>query len=150
MSVVKAERSYGDPLFLVSAGNFYGTADVFNESKSHFVARMMGWMGYDAVAVGNMDLGYGLDALVGDVENYGLNVTCANLVSRGERRSIAVDTPSARSAMEAAARHGTVFPPYLIGEKNGVRVGFVALIAPNTVVRSARGAAAGPGDSRSS
>ena len=141
MSVVNAERSHGDPLFLVSAGNFYGTADVFNESKNHFVARMMGWMGYDAVAVGNMDLGHGLDALVGDVEAYRLNVTCANLLPRGERRSVGADTPSARNGMEAAARHGTVFPPYLIGEKDGVRVGFVALIAPNTVVRSASGTA---------
>jgi len=141
--VVKAERSHGDPLFLVSAGNFYGSADVFNESKSHFVARMMGWMGYDAVAVGNMDLGFGLEQLVSDVESHRLNLTCANLMPRGERSRVGADTPSSRGAMAAAAHHGTVFPPYLIVEKEGVRVGFVGLIAPNTVVRAAAGTSPG-------
>jgi len=134
--VIENERSQGDPVFLMSAGNFYGTADVFNEAKSHFVARMMAWMGYDAVGVGNTDLGFGLDALVSDVVQYDLNVTCANLSPLGERSSVAADTPSGRAGLEAAKRLGTVFPPYLVVEKDGVRVGFLAVIAPNTVVHA--------------
>lgn len=139
--MIKDERSHGDPVFLVSAGNFYGTADVFNEAKSHFVARMMGWMGYDAVGVGNLDLGFGLDALVSDVQNHGLNVTCANLQPRGDRSSAAADTPSGRAGLAAAERFGTIFPPYLVVEKDGVRVGFFAVIAPNTVVHESAPAA---------
>jgi hypothetical protein len=70
-------------------------------------------------------------------------VTCANLIPRGDRPSVAADTPSGREGRKAAQRRGTVFPPYLLVEKDGVRVGFVGLIAPNTVVRPSGGAGSG-------
>lgn len=124
-------------MVLVSAGDFYGTGDVFNAPKSHFIAEAMGVLGYDAVAVGDMDLGYGLDTLVADMKRYGLPVTCANLVVRGSRESVAEDTREGRRALAAARRHGTVFPPYRIVLRGGVRFGIVALISPDTRVRSA-------------
>jgi len=136
--VIAGERAAGEPVFLVSAGNFYGTPDVFNEPKSHFLSRMMSHLGYDAVAVGNMELGYGIDVLVADVRDYGLNVTCANIMTRGDREPVAADNDRGRQGLKAARKHGTVFPPYLIVEKNGVRFGFMALLSPSTMVRKAR------------
>jgi hypothetical protein len=120
---------------LCSSGDFYGTADEFNEPKSHFVARMMAYLGYDAIGVGEMDLNYGVTTLLADADSLGLNVTCANLVAKGAM--------AARIQGEAAgtprARYGTVFPPWLVVERDGVRVGFVALLSPATKVRDAMG-----------
>jgi 2',3'-cyclic-nucleotide 2'-phosphodiesterase (5'-nucleotidase family) len=128
-------RSGEAPVVLCSAGDFYGSADEFNEPKSHFVARMMGHLGYDAIGVGETDLNYGLAKLVDDVESYGLHVTCANLFAKGEmERRLAAPDGSAQ------ARLKTVFPPYLVVERDATRFGFVALLAPDTKIRTrARG-----------
>ena len=77
-----ALRSEKQPLWLCTAGDFYGTADVYNESKSHFVARMMGEMGYDAIGIGEMDLNFGLAALAKDARAYRLPIICTNLIAR--------------------------------------------------------------------
>jgi 2',3'-cyclic-nucleotide 2'-phosphodiesterase (5'-nucleotidase family) len=53
-------------MWVCTAGDFYGTADVFNETKSHFVAEMMGVLGYDAIGIGEMDLNFGLASLARD------------------------------------------------------------------------------------
>ena len=115
-------------MLLCSAGDFYGTADVFNEPKSHFIAELMGVLEYDAIGVGEMELNYGLDALVQDVEDNGLNITCANIVAKGDRKP----------GEGAAERFNTVFPPYLVAERDDVRFGFVALLSPNTKLRRGR------------
>jgi len=111
------------------AGDFYGGAGAFNEPKSHLVARMMGYLGYDAIAVGEMDLNYGLEKLVADVEQFDLNVTCANIIAKG------VTAPSAEPSARLQEEFETVFPPYLVVERNGVRFGFVGLLAPETKSR---------------
>jgi 2',3'-cyclic-nucleotide 2'-phosphodiesterase (5'-nucleotidase family) len=112
---------------LCSAGDFYGGADVFNEPKSHFVAQMMGYLGYDAVGIGEMDLNYGLEKLVQDGEKYDINLTCANLISKSE-----TEQPKKRQKKSLQQRLNTVFPPYKIVEADGVRFGFVALLSPQT------------------
>lgn len=120
-------------MLLCSAGDFYGTADAFNEPKSHFVAQMMGRLGYDAIAVGEMDLNYGLSTLIADAHKWKLPLTCANLVGKGARLDsirAAVDPKSLQ------ARLGTVFPPLLVVERDGVRFGFVGLLSPDTKVRT--------------
>ena len=104
-------------MIAVSAGDFYGGADVFNEPKSHFVARMMAHLEYDAIGVGEMDLNYGLAKLREDVESLGLKVTCANLMSKG------------------TSGNETVFPPYIVVERGGVRFGFMGLLSPTTKTR---------------
>ncbi len=124
-------------MLLCSAGDFYGGGDVFNEAKSHFVARAMAHLGYDAVGVGDLDLGYGLDQLADDVHRWNLPVTCANITPRGDREPVSADTPVGRAGLEAARTFGTVFPPYLVVKKGGVRFGFVGLLSPNTRVKTA-------------
>jgi hypothetical protein len=106
---------------LCSAGDFYGGADVYNEPKSHFVAEMMGYFGYDAIAVGEKDLSYGLAALVEDRDKFGLNITCANLLYRP-------DTEKSRKS----SKKKRPFPPYLVVEREGTKFGFVGLLSPAT------------------
>lgn len=117
---VRAEKT---PVLVCTAGDFYGTADVFNESKSRFVARMMGELGYDAIGVGEMDLNFGLPTLVADARDHDLPMVCANLVAKERMKTTG-------PAAATADRLGTVFAPYRIVTKAGSRVGFVALISP--------------------
>lgn len=122
-------------MILCSAGDFYGTADEFNKPKSQFVAKMMGYLHYDAVGLGEMDLNYGLPTLMDDAENNHLPVTCANIVAKGKLaeqiREKYPDTPR--------AAHGTVFPPYLVVDRDGLRVGFVSLLSPSTRATTSKG-----------
>jgi 2',3'-cyclic-nucleotide 2'-phosphodiesterase (5'-nucleotidase family) len=121
---------------MCSAGDFYGGADEFNEPKSHFVARMMGYFGYDAIAVGEMDLNYGLDKLREDNEKYHLHLTCANLVSKTQAGA---ENPDAEDGVWRSLQQqlNTAFPPYLVVERDGVRFGFVGLLSPELKSRVA-------------
>jgi len=124
-------RSKPAPVIVCTAGDFYGTADIFNESKSHFVAQMMAELGYDAVGVGEMDLNFGLAGLVRDARQDRLPVVCANLETTVDSLRV---RPGGRSdrANRDADRLGTAFPPYVIVERGGVRFGFLGLLSPAT------------------
>ncbi len=106
-------------MILVSAGAFYGGSDAFNEPKSHFVAQMMGVLGYDAVAVGESDLNYGLEKLQTDVDAYRLPLTCANLLPKG-------------TEVKPGRLPKTIFPAFRVVERNGKRFAFVGLLSPYT------------------
>jgi 2',3'-cyclic-nucleotide 2'-phosphodiesterase (5'-nucleotidase family) len=127
---LRAEKT---PLWVCTAGDFYGTSDIFNEAKSHFVARMMGELGYDAIGIGEMDLNFGLAALAKDARAYQLPIVCANLVAR-------VDSVKVRGTgdeYKAADRMGTAFPPYHIVTKGNLRIGFVGVMSLSTRARMA-------------
>jgi hypothetical protein len=68
------------------------------------------------------------------VTEYGVRVTCANLLVRGDRKPVEAKQYD-EDATAAAGRYGTVFPPWLVVDKDGVRFGFVGLLSPGTVVR---------------
>ena len=104
-------------MVLCSAGDFYGGSDVYNEPKSHFVAEMMSFFQYDAIAVGETDLGYGLAALKEDRDRYELNLVCANLYEKidGDR-----------------SRLKQPFPGYRIVSRAGLKIGFIGLLSPAT------------------
>lgn len=120
-------------MIVCTAGDFYGTSDVYNESKSHFVAQMMGEMGYDAIGIGEMDLNFGLAALVKDARAYRLPIVCANLVAKGDSLRVRSD----KETSTAADRLGTAFPPYRVVTRAGARFGFVGLLSPATKIRVA-------------
>lgn len=125
MKTLRAEKT---PLWVCTSGDFYGTADVFNESKSHFVAREMAEMGYDAVGIGEMDLNFGLGSLVKDARKYHLPIVCANLVARVDSVKVREKGPE----YDAAERLNTAFVPYHIVAKDGVRFGFIGVMSPST------------------
>lgn len=134
-------RAKPAPVLVCTAGDFYGTADIFNESKSHFVAQEMAALGYDAVGVGEMDLNFGLAALVRDARRYHLPVVCANLETTVDSLRVRPGKGSDRANRDAD-RLGTAFPPYVIVERGGVRFGFLGLLSPATKVARAMGEAA--------
>ena len=117
-------QAEGEPLILCSAGDFYGGINVYNEPKDHFIARMMGRFGYDAIAVGETDLAFGLEKLVSDWKTFNLNLLCANIFRKPDQEK--------RSRWSRPER---VFPAYRIIERAGVKIGFIAFLDPWTKVK---------------
>ncbi len=92
-------------LLLLSAGDFSGSSGIVEMYRARFLAETMTELGYDAVAVGERDLNFGVRTLKEYAER-GLPLICANLFEGGER----------------------VFPPFLITKVHGKRVGVLALL----------------------
>jgi 2',3'-cyclic-nucleotide 2'-phosphodiesterase (5'-nucleotidase family) len=132
-TLLKDLRAEPAPVLVCTAGDFYGTADVFNEAKSRFVARMMELFEYDAIGVGEMDLNFGLATLVADARAFRLPVVCANLVSHVDSLRVRTDGP----AGVAADRSRLAFPPYRVVTRAGTRFGFVGLLSPATQMQPA-------------
>jgi 2',3'-cyclic-nucleotide 2'-phosphodiesterase (5'-nucleotidase family) len=74
------------------------------------VCHVLGRMDYDAIALGEKDLAFGPAFLRNQMETNGLPFICAN----------AFDTRTGE----------TVFPPYVVAEKEGVRVALLGVVSP--------------------
>jgi hypothetical protein len=98
-------REENPDLLLLSAGDFYGRPGIIEMYRSRFLAGAMVRMKYNAVAVGERELNYGLRTIQADAAE-GLPVICANLYMNGERP----------------------FPPSVITNVRGNRVGIFALL----------------------
>jgi hypothetical protein len=98
-------RALDPGLLLIGAGDFYERGGINEMYRSRFLASLMVRMGYDAVAVGENELAYDLRAIRDDADA-GLPVICANLYQDGAR----------------------VFPPFVIRESGGSRIGIIALL----------------------
>ncbi len=112
-------------MLLVSAGDVYGGSDAYNRPKCRFIARMMKRFGVDAVALGEMDLNFGLDAIEQDNRDMGMNIICANVFPKARP---GVDGAATDSGGSAATE--PVFPPYRVIERGGVRFGVIAVLSP--------------------
>lgn len=110
---------------LCSAGDFYGGIDVYNEPKDHFIARVLGDLNYDAIAVGETDLAFGLDKLVADWKEYRLNLLCANIFYKEQPEQ----------SKRGRHRPERVFPAYRIVKRGDVKIGFIALLDPFAKVK---------------
>ncbi len=102
---IKRMREQDPDLLLLSAGDFYAEKGILEMYRSRFLASMMVLERYDAVALGENELSYELMAIKEDAET-GLPVICANLYYEGDR----------------------LFPPYVIKEAGGSKVGIFALL----------------------
>ena len=127
-------------MLLVSAGDVYGGRDIYNQPKCRFIARTMNRFGYDAVALGEMDLAFGLDAIVSDDREFGMNVICANVFRKAstapagsEPGSLGKESAAkgkGRGSKGSAGASDTAFPPYRVIEKGGIRFGVIAVLSP--------------------
>jgi 2',3'-cyclic-nucleotide 2'-phosphodiesterase (5'-nucleotidase family) len=129
-------------MLLLSAGDVYGGSDAYNRPKCRFIAEMMGRFGYDAVALGEMDLGFGLDAIVQDNDEFNMNIVCANVFRKEHSEEQEGDTVKAGDPDATAnpvVNDTPVFPPYRIIERGGIRFGVAAVLSP--AVKNAREAA---------
>ncbi len=108
-------------MVLCSVGDFYGGGDAYNEPKSRFVAEMMGYFGYDAIAVGEKDLLYGLATLVEDRDKFDLNLICANLFEKQEEKGKGKERP---------LKLKRPFPAYRIVKRGDLEIGLIGLLSP--------------------
>ena len=115
-STVKAlkdsNEAEGKTVFLVDAGDFiqgsaYGTLSLGESSIN-----VMNTVGYDVGIPGNHEFDYSIDVMLEDLSNLNYPIICSNLIYKSSGESI--------------------FPEYLVLEKNGTRVGFFGLLTPDT------------------
>jgi len=103
--VVKEKRRLDPQLLLLGAGDFSGEAGTLEMYRRRFLSQTMIEMKYDAVAVGERELGFGLSTLKADAEA-GLPLICANLYEGSKR----------------------LFPPFVTKKIRGAKVGIFALL----------------------
>ena len=115
-STVKAlkdsNEAEGKTVFLVDAGDFiqgsaYGTLSLGESSIN-----VMNTVGYDVGIPGNHEFDYSIDVMLEDLSNLNYPIICSNLIYKSSGESI--------------------FPEYIVLEKNGKRVGFFGLLTPDT------------------
>ena len=121
-SAIAAEKARlkasGENVILADAGDYVqGTAlGGFDSGKS--VIEIMNAAGYDVATLGNHEFDYGIDTMFRNARNAAFRTTCCNFVSRKSP-----DDP------------GTlVFPSYAIVTSGTVRVAFVGVTTPTTLV----------------
>jgi hypothetical protein len=105
VTAISRERD-GDPeLLLISAGDFYGGKGIIDIYRARYLSEKMMEMGYDAVALGERELGHGPKPILKQAEG-GLPVICANLFGENE----------------------PVFPPSIVKQVRGWKIGIFALL----------------------
>ena len=117
LSTLKALKdsmeSKGDAVFVVDAGDFLqgGTFGTITQGRSS--VDVMNSVGYDVGIPGNHEFDFGFPVLLERASSLNYPLICANLVY-----------PDGKS----------VFPEYVVLEKNGVEVGFFGLLTPDTAI----------------
>ena len=104
-TAIKEQRAIDPQLLLLSAGDFSGEQGIIEMYRSRFLVRTMIEAGFDAVAVGERELNYGIRTLRSHADA-GLPLICANLYQDGTR----------------------MFPPFVIKRIRGAKVGVFALL----------------------
>ncbi|MAF27180.1 MAG: multiheme c-type cytochrome [Gemmatimonadota bacterium] len=109
-------RAAGENVFLCAAGDFTEYKSARRASmddtrgKAASICRVLGMLGYDAIGLGEKDLAFGTAFLEKHAAEEGLPLTSANA------RDATTNEP--------------LFSPFIIAERNGVRVGFLSVTAP--------------------
>jgi len=80
---IAVERERDPDLLLVSAGDFSGGSGIMDMYRSRYLAEKMIEMGYDAVALGERELGHGPKPVL-EQQEAGLPIICANLYEKEE------------------------------------------------------------------
>ena len=121
-SAIAAEKARlkasGENVILADAGDYVqGTAlGGFDSGRS--VIDIMNAAGYDVATLGNHEFDYGIEAMFRNVRHAAFRTTCCNFVSRKSP-----DDPGER-----------VFPQYVVVTSGTVRVAFVGVTTPTTLV----------------
>jgi hypothetical protein len=104
-TAIREQRALDPQLLLLSAGDVSGEQGIIEMYRSRFLVRTMVEAGFDAVAVGERELNFGVRTLRSHAES-GLPLICANLYQDGTR----------------------MFPAFTVKRIHGARVGIVALL----------------------
>lgn len=101
---------------LLDAGDALSGKPLANIQHGQLAARMLELLKYDAIAVGNHDFDFGMPRLVELTFRYQLNFIAANIHKK-----------------EDGSR---LFPPYIIKDYNGLKVGVFGLSTPETPIKT--------------
>lgn len=107
---LRTVRDSAQAFVLVEGGGFFGAELNYGIEKADLTLKSMAMMGYDAVVIGDADLGFGMDYIVKRTREIGVPVVVANLWSA------AADTlyfPATREVVLA----------------NGLRVGIIGVMS---------------------
>ncbi len=97
-------------MFRVDAGNLFGLRSSLERKQTEFLAEETEKLGYEVFGVGSNDLNYGLEFLRDIEKKHGFVFTNANL--------------------RLVGRSEPLFPPYVLREVGGVKVGYISVISP--------------------
>ncbi|MEN8005973.1 MAG: multiheme c-type cytochrome [Candidatus Krumholzibacteriota bacterium] len=104
------------PVLVVDGGDLFGPRNKNEKHQSTFLAEMTGELGYDAIALGERDLNYGLPFLLEMIEKFDLPFTNANVRS-GKTGEL-------------------ILPEFLVVERSGIRIGIVSVLDPRQKIIS--------------
>jgi 5'-nucleotidase len=125
-SFLEVVRDTTQNLLVLDAGDFYGLDLGFGERKAQVYVNSMALMGYDGIAVGEAELGFGTDDFVRRVSDAGLPVLAANLYDANTNQllfppSTRVEYPDGLSVgLIGIMWDGLVFPPQV--ESGSLRI----------------------------
>ena len=115
LAAVKKELSKGYDVLLVDDGDAIQGEPVGTMTKGDAIIDIMNAVGYDVVIPGNHEFDYGMDNFLALTKKAKFPYICCNFTREGE----------------------LVFEPWLIKEIGGVRIGFVGVDTPFSLIDSA-------------
>ena len=106
-TVVENIRAEGQPVLVLDAGDTLHGTGIGHYTRGQVMVKAMNAIGYDAMVVSNHDFNWGIDALFATMENSYFPFLSANLRWRED--------------------DSRVFTPYIILERDDVRIGVLGL-----------------------
>ena len=113
------DRQPAGAKMLLDAGGALHGQPLAASRQGEFAARILEALAYDALAVGNHDFDYGLPRLMQLRDRHGLKFIAANIIEKEDGAPL--------------------FPPYILKDYDGFRVGVFGLSAPSTPVTTSPG-----------
>ncbi len=98
------------PMLMVDGGDLFGSRNKNEKYQSTFLAEMTSELGYDAIALGERDLNYGLPFLLEMIEKFDLPFINANVRS-GKTGEL-------------------ILPEFVVVERSGIKFGIVSVLDP--------------------
>ena len=98
------------PMLMVDGGDLFGSRNKNEKYQSTFLAEMTSEFGYDAIALGERDLNYGLPFLLEMIEKFDLPFINANVRS-GKTGEL-------------------ILPEFVVVERSGIKFGIVSVLDP--------------------
>ena len=116
-AIKKEHEENGRSVILVDCGDSIQGGPIGTISRGEYIVDIMNYLGYDVATIGNHEFDYGTDRLL-------------QLSEKAEFDYVAANFKHAESGK-------SVFEPYTIIEKAGVKIAFVGIVTPKTLTSSA-------------
>lgn len=110
-SIINNLRKNNENVLLLDAGDFSAGTIYSNLSNGISVVDFYNYLGFDAITLGNHEFDFGYDSFVNIVKKMNTNVLCANASPLFENTK-----------------------PYVILNKNGLKIAIIGLITPETKI----------------